>query len=391
MPRALPAAVLALLAAAAPSPAEAKSPDEHFERELREGWRGVGEAPELAPVQGFPADCRGNRCIVPGQLERLFQEGAGDKPGWTNRANFHVHSTCSDGMRGPEEVVALLHAQGVRVMALTDHDNVSCVPRARAAAKKLGMEFYAGVEISAGPGVHILGLGVDPDHPGLAALLEANQSRRRLIASELVERLNRLPELRSRGITITMAEVAAVAGGSIGRPHVAQVLVAKGLVRDKDQAFYTLFRRAGRLRPLPPEQDEAEEEDEEDEGSRDATPQETLAAVKAAGGISFLAHPYTVEGGQERVREILAMGVAGLEGYRPVHARTPQGIERRDARLKKYLLWADELKLLVLGGSDYHGEDSRLSVPAVSVPGNLAAQAWRAIDGAPAASPPRSP
>src|SRR4051812_1184801 len=149
--------------------------------------------------------------------------------------DLHTHTTASDGVLPPEQVVNAAAAAGLKAIAITDHDTVDGVERAAVAAKPLGIRIVPGVELSATVGdheAHILALGVsrlDRVSERLAALRTMRVGRAQLI----VEKLNAL------GLPITFEEVLTVAsGGAVGRPHVARVLVERGHALDLRDAFY---------------------------------------------------------------------------------------------------------------------------------------------------------
>src|SRR3954471_21650925 len=151
--------------------------------------------------------------------------------------DLHTHSTASDGTFAPAAVVRLAHAAGLSGLALTDHDTVAGLPEAAAEAAHLGLTFLPGIEISAVPPttdgtLHILGYGIDPASPVLSEMTRALREARDNRNPRIVARLREL------GIDITMDEVLAEAkGGVIGRPHIAALLLKKGVVASIRQAF----------------------------------------------------------------------------------------------------------------------------------------------------------
>ncbi len=247
--------------------------------------------------------------------------------------DLHVHSSASDGSLSPREVVAAAKAQGLRAIALTDHDTIEGLDEALAAGAALGLEVIPGIEISADhePGsMHILGLFIDHHHPPLDKQLQVLKQARADRNPQIIAKLQKL------GLAITMAEVQAVSGGGqVGRPHIAQVLVNQGYVAGFQEAFEKYIGNHGpayvsKFRFAP----------------RDA-----IAMITAAGGLASLAHPFTLEyssiGHLKMIlQQLREWGLTALEVYYPEHP------PERQAQYKKL---AQELGLLITGGSDFHG------------------------------------
>ena len=246
--------------------------------------------------------------------------------------DLHTHSIYSDGSCTPAELVALAVGNGLRGLSLTDHDTVEGVEETRRLGEEAGLAVISGVEISTSlheRTIHILGYGIDatdPDlHRWLAPLQEGRARRNSVI----------LRKLQNLGVDITAEEVEAVSRcGQTGRPHIARLLVAKGVVASFDDAFRQYL---GRNRPAW-----------ESRFSYSAV--ETIGMIHRAGGLAVLAHPgqldpmLTVQ--PPLVRELRLRGLDGLELYYPTHTR----------RMKKQLkALAAELGLLATGGSDFHG------------------------------------
>jgi predicted metal-dependent phosphoesterase TrpH len=249
------------------------------------------------------------------------------------RADLHTHTTASDGTLSPRELVTKAARAGLAAVAVTDHDVTFGAAEAVSAGAELGVEVIPGVEVSAEwpPGqMHVLGLWIDPADAAfnrwLAAILGGRNERNRRIVGRL----------RELGVDIDLAEVEAVAGeGAVGRPHIAQVLIAKGAAADHRQAFDRYLAKGSaayfdRLR---------------------ATPAEAVERIHAAGGLAVLAHPHYCG-----ARDAAELGVwvgqlrdAGLDGievrystFSAAHRRTAEALARR-------------FDLLPSGGSDFHG------------------------------------
>ncbi|MGC8722703.1 MAG: PHP domain-containing protein [Acidobacteriota bacterium] len=247
--------------------------------------------------------------------------------------DLHVHSTCSDGTFTPAELVREAKAAGLTHMALTDHDTVEGVAQARSEAHRQGIAFLSGLEISAEyqPGtMHILGYGVDETSPPLLERLTAVQRWRGERNPKIVEMLGHL------GVALTLPEVEAVSGGGlVGRPHFAKVLVDKGYVATRQEAFDRYLAK-GR----PAYVDKAR-----------LSPEESIALIRAAGGVAVLAHPLQLQAADEKaldaiVQALVEAGLQGLECHYRNH--TPEDTRRFLALAKRY-------GLLVTGGSDFHG------------------------------------
>ena len=242
-------------------------------------------------------------------------------------ADLHVHSTASDGTLSPSELVTRAVARGVRVLAITDHDSVEGLPEGALTAAAAGIRFVPGVELSSvheGSDVHVLGYFVDARDPQLRAHLEDLRAARRRRAEGIVT------ALQEAGYAVTIDEVLALSdGGAVGRSHVARALVAGGHAEDVTDAFSRLL---GRGRPFYVPKDVR-------------SPADAISVIRDAGGIPVLAHP-GVTGIDAIVPDLVAAGLEGIEAYHAEH--TPEQRER-------YAALAEELGLLVTGGSDFHG------------------------------------
>jgi hypothetical protein len=251
-------------------------------------------------------------------------------------ADLHLHTTCSDGRLAPAALVATVAEAGVRVMAVTDHDTVRGLDAARAEAKRRRLTFVAGVELSVtvdATEVHMLAYGFDPAHDGLRRHLDAFRTARAERAAAMTRALTRL------GAPVSMADVEAAADGAIiGRPHVADAIVARGHAATMQEAFDRYIARgqpAYVAKPRVP--------------ARDA-----LDLVHDAGGVGVLAHPGHATGGW-LLQTLVNAGLDGLEVYHPSH----------DALLVDYYRrMAEAFGLVMTGGSDYHARgpesDARL-------------------------------
>ncbi len=245
-----------------------------------------------------------------------------------SRGDFHTHSTRSDGTLTPTALVELAWRNGVRVQALTDHDTLEGIAEARAAAARLpGMLLIPGVELSCdlpGTDVHMLGLFVDADDERLQAELARLREGRVERGRGIVEALERL------GVPIVWERVREIAGdASIGRPHIAQVLLERGHVASIEQAFDRYLARNG------PAYVEREKLD----------PEQAVAMITAAGGLAIFAHPSFTSGHDAIAARLASAGLFGMEVYYKDYA--PELVE-------ELRLLAERLGLFALGGSDYH-------------------------------------
>ncbi|USB34598.1 PHP domain-containing protein [Paenibacillus sp. YPG26] len=249
------------------------------------------------------------------------------------RYDLHTHTQASDGMNTPAENVRLAKQKGLAGLAITDHDTVSGIPEAMEAGKQTGLDVIPGVEISTRASekdVHILGYFLQYEDEQLCSRLEQLRTVRETRNERILEKLNEL------GIAISMSEVISGLGrelgpdDSVGRPHIADVLVRKGVVADLREAFDKyLAEGAAAYVSLPR-----------------VGPVEAIAWIKEAGGAAVIAHP-GLYGDDDLVRHIIKEGQpSGIEVYHSDHG---PGEEMR------YSGMAREYGLLMTGGSDYHG------------------------------------
>ena len=246
--------------------------------------------------------------------------------------DLHTHSSASDGTDSPTELIRRASAEGLNAVALTDHDTLSGLTEARSAAADAGIRLIPGTELSVdhdGLKLHMLVHFLEPqDGPLQDRLVELRQGRH--------ERNSKIiAKLRELGYEIDQSDVDAQAGGeAVGRPHIADALVAKGFVSTRAEAFDGLLSDRGaayaeRLR-------------------LSATTAISLAA--ASGAVTTVAHPYTIDRNAETFPALFAelqdLGLSGLEAFYPEHSKD---LQAHLAALAK------DLGLVATGGSDYHG------------------------------------
>jgi 3',5'-nucleoside bisphosphate phosphatase len=246
--------------------------------------------------------------------------------------DLHAHSSVSDGTERPADLVRAAASAGLDGVAITDHDTTAGWDEASATARSLPLTLLPGMELSTRVGyrsVHVLGYLLDPADPALVAETSAIRDGRLSRAKRMVERIG-------RDHPLTWDDVLAQArpGATIGRPHIADALVAKGLEHDRSAAFRGILHPAsGYYEP------------------HDApTPLRGVELVRAAGGVPVIAHPAASSRGividEPMLRSLVDAGLSGLE------------VDHREnlAHGKRTLLdWASRFGLFVTGSSDYHG------------------------------------
>jgi 3',5'-nucleoside bisphosphate phosphatase len=258
------------------------------------------------------------------------------------KIDLHTHSTASDGLLAPARLVITAREHGVGTLALTDHDTTAGLDEALAEGRRIHIDVIPGVEINTDVDqyeVHILGYYVDRTQAGFQAFLARMRAGRVDRARAMVDKLQGL------GAPVAWARVEAfAAGGSVGRPHVARALVEARRVATVQEAFE---RFLGRHAPayVP---------------RLKVSPEDAVEALRAAGGVPVLAHPGWASSGPalERVPELVAHGLAGIEAYYPDHTA------EMTARCVEV---ARRHGLIVTGGTDFHGGGLATRVPPGSV------------------------
>lgn len=246
------------------------------------------------------------------------------------RADLHLHTTVSDGLVAPADVVRRAAEGGLALISVTDHDTAAGVRAAQAAAEGTGLNVIPGTELSSsleGREIHILGYGIDPDAPQIQAHHELATARRRQRMYEMLQRLADVADIH-----LEMADVEAAADEQtcmIGRPHLAQALVAAGHADDIGQAFDTLIGD-GHPAFVP---------------TALGTPAEAIAVIRDAGGIAVWAHP-PMDLVDDLTSALVDAGLSGLEAYRPTWTAR---------RVRRVSLIAESYGIVLTGGSDWHG------------------------------------
>ena len=247
--------------------------------------------------------------------------------------DLHTHTTCSDGTDRPRELVNKAIAQGLEVLGIADHDTTAGWEEATQALRG-NLQLVLGAEISCstndGISVHMLGMLFDSSHIEMQAMLEETRDGRLPRMRKMIEKM------RAEGMDISIEDVknAMPAGATMGRPHLADALVAKKIVKSRDEAFIDLLHNESRFYV----------------SHAAPTPVEAIAMIRRAGGVAVIAHPFASHRGQvlksEDFADLVAAGLNGIE----VDHRDQNPDERAMLRVI-----AQELDLVVTGSSDYHG------------------------------------
>ncbi|MCU7490054.1 MAG: PHP domain-containing protein [Ignavibacteria bacterium] len=244
----------------------------------------------------------------------------------SSKIDLHLHTTCSDGVCSPLEIVYKAKKAGLDVISITDHDNLAGIEAAAEFGKQMDVEVIPGVEISTDiedKEVHLLGYFIDIYHDEFQKYLSFFRQERYNRALRIVKKLNR------QGVFISIESVLQKAkNGAVGRPHIAQTLIEAGYVNN----FYEAFDKyIGNQCPAF-------------ERKIHLSPQSALKLISDAGGLSFIAHPGYVS---EKI--LLSLINAGIDGIEVVHPSHNQN------QVKYYRGIVNEYCLLASGGSDYHG------------------------------------
>ncbi len=247
--------------------------------------------------------------------------------------DFHTHTRHSDGILAPTELVKQAAANGVEILAVTDHDTTAGLAEAEAAARPANVRLIAGVELSAdgddGADYHLLGY-----FPSVTAVL-ANSAFQDQLHAYRVGRQQRgrvmLEKLTALGMPLGWERLLAIAGpAAVGRPHIAQAMVEQGYVASVRDAFDRYLHDDG---PAAAEREKL-------------PPRSAIELIRAAGGVAVLAHPCFLPNPAEAVTALKPAGLAGLEVY-----YKNLSLEEIDT----FATLAESTDLIASGGSDYHG------------------------------------
>lgn len=247
-----------------------------------------------------------------------------------SRVDLHLHTTASDGELTPTELVREAKAHGLECIAITDHDSTNGIEEAAAEGERLGVQVIPGIEMSTDiprAEVHILGYYLDYADAGFQTTLQQLRDSRR----ERAERM--IAKLAEMGLVVPLERVLEVAGsGSIGRPHIAEVMVEMGYVSSMVEAFASYI---GRNAPAYVERYKL-------------TPREAVAVIRGVKGLPVLAHPAEIVVLPNLLPELISAGLVGLEAYYSDYS--PEAVEG-------LLALADEYGLIPTGGTDFHRHD----------------------------------
>ncbi len=244
-------------------------------------------------------------------------------------ADLHVHTSASDGIYSPEEVLRRAKEAGLAAVGISDHDSVEGIRAALDVDEKYGVEVVPGIELSSERGeneVHILGYFFDWNDEQFKALLSTIQKIRLWRAEVMVGKLQNL------GMEISFDEVLAESkGGSIGRPHIARVMLRHGHVKTLEEAFEQYLRYGSPAYV----------------GKYEMGMEEAIKLIRKLRGIPVLAHPVFSKV-DDKLPELVKAGLRGIEAYHSRHD---------EATAKRYVKLAEKYGLVVTGGSDSHGPE----------------------------------
>jgi hypothetical protein len=247
--------------------------------------------------------------------------------------DLHAHTTCSDGTDSPLALVKKASSSGITILGLTDHDSTAGWDEAIASLHG-DLKLVLGAEVSCltsdGVSVHMLGLLFDGKNQPLQQLLADSRDTR-------IPRMRKMIEnLQAAGFDITLEDVAAATppGATLGRPHLADALVAKKIIKSRDEAFVGLINNESPhyVSHFAP------------------TPEDSIKAIRAAGGVAVIAHPFASRRGQTLTPESFhSLVAAGLNGIEVFHR------DQSEEERAQLIEIASELDLAITGSSDYHG------------------------------------
>jgi len=243
------------------------------------------------------------------------------------KADLHIHTTASDGLMSPKEVVRWASVKRLTAIGITDHDTVNGIDSAKEASSEYGVEIVPGIELSTiyeAEEIHILGYYIDFKAAWFLDTLSEIQNSRYKRAESIVSKLNGI------GINITLEQVKSIADdGAVGRPHIARAMINKGYISNIKEAFNNYI---GKGCPAYVERYKLKSS-------------EAINIIKRLGGISVLAHPGLIRE-KSNIRNIINLGIDGIEVYHSKHD---------DETVRYALAIASSRKLLITGGSDCHG------------------------------------
>lgn len=247
------------------------------------------------------------------------------------KADFHIHTHYSDGVFSPEKIVDLAVEAGLEAIALTDHDNVLSYQVAKNYIDKnnINIQIIKGLEVNTlykDYEVHILGYFPDDTDSDFVNMLKAQQHARFKQAKEIIRLLD-----KKEGIKISLNDIKAMVaeGGSIGRPHIAKAITNAGGTCGVIEAYNKYIHKDS---PVYVER-------------KTVSPFEAVEVIYEAGGVPVIAHPYDIDIAEKLIKDLMNCGLRGIEAYHRKHS---------PAIVEYFSSMAEELGLIVTGGSDFH-------------------------------------
>ena len=249
------------------------------------------------------------------------------RPEWPVEVDLHLHTTASDGILTPRQLIDQIATTSLRIIAITDHDSTDGMHEAITASESHSqLTVIPGIELGTADDdseLHLLGYFLDTENAELQAKLEQFRTERVDAARAMVDRLEELKR------PVSWDRVVEMAGGSVGRPHIGRAMVEAGHVKTVAEAFDRFIGEKGIARVPRPK----------------LHPVEALEMIHRAGGVGAIAHPRTVNKLDHLVKQLVDAGLVGIEVYAEKYAS-----ERRDS----FLDIATRYELVPCGGTDYH-------------------------------------
>lgn len=249
------------------------------------------------------------------------------------KSDLHIHTLYSDGVFSPEKIVDTAIDVGLQVIALTDHDNVLSYPVAKEYLKQTNredkLEIIRGIEVNTlynNYEVHILGYFMDVENSDFQSMLKAQQQARIKQTKEIISLLS-----KKEGIKIKFDDIKkqVAEGGSIGRPHIAKAITNAGGTSNVMEAYSKYIHDDS---PVYVQR-------------KTVSPQDAVEVIYDAGGIPVIAHPHDIDIAEKLIKELMQYGLRGIEAYHRKHS---------PACVEYFSSMAEELGLIVTGGSDFH-------------------------------------
>lgn len=247
------------------------------------------------------------------------------------KIDLHIHSTYSDGVLSPEELIKLAVSLNLDAIAITDHDNVLGYQKALDYIKTndINLEILPGVEVNTlfkGEEVHILGYFMDLEDKNFKEMLKRQQNARIVQTKEIIKLLNRQEKIN---IKYEDVKKLTVENGSIGRPHLAKAIISSGLTGNLSETYSKYINDKS---PTYTQR-------------KTVTPHEAVETIYDAGGIPVIAHPCDIENPEKIIPDLMNYGLRGIEAYHRKHS---------PAMVEYFSSLAEKLGLIVTGGSDFH-------------------------------------